>query len=93
MWSEGLGNVELQADGKKMNAVREAGSTLIKGVTDEPVQWEFVVTLEKEDLKGVLHLIFKYRTLLFFLKHIKQVVLYLRTRCGLANRKKEAGTG
>ncbi len=65
MWTQGLGNVELVFDWKEMEAEKIEGNTVMTGITKEPVQWNYTMTLEKDDIPAFLHIIFKYDTLLF----------------------------
>ncbi len=71
MWSQGLGSIELVVDGQNMTVINNDGKTIVKGVTDEPVEWDFEVTLEKEDIPGILNLVFKYTLIKFLMKNIR----------------------
>ncbi len=72
MWSQGLGKIELEVDGRYMDVVKEDDDTMITGVTDAPVEWKFEVTLEKDDLPGLMHIAFKKNTLIFLLRNMPQ---------------------
>ncbi len=69
MWTHGLGNIELVVDGMDMEVEKKDGNTVITGITEEPVQWIYEVTLEKDDIPAILHLIFRYNTLLYVFKN------------------------
>ena len=78
MWSQGLGKNELVVDFSHYRVVEEVNKenireTIIKGVTDEPVQWEFQIRMNREDLSGLMNIFFKPATLFFALKNIHQV--------------------
>ena len=88
MWSQGLGKIELEVDGRCMNVVKEGQNTMIKGVTDAPVEWKFEVTLEKDDLPGLLHLAFKKNTLIFLIRNMHLVFIFFFGK--IFNRKKLA---
>ncbi len=81
MWSQGLGKNELVVDFRNYKVVREVNQeevieTIIKGITNEPVNWEFQVRVSGEDLSGMMNVFFKPATLLFVLANGKQVLLF-----------------
>lgn len=81
MWSQGLGKNELVVDFRNYKVVQketEEGlpETIIKGVTNEPVTWEFQVRLCGEDLSGIMNVFFKPATLFFVLSNLKQVFVF-----------------
>lgn len=71
MWSKGLGKIELVVDFSHYKVVSEDSATVIKGVTNEPVQWNFTITLEQDDIAGLLNVLFKRKTLLFTLRNFR----------------------
>ncbi len=86
MWSQGLGKIELEVDGLYMDVVKEGEDTMITGVTDAPVEWKFEVTLEKDDLPGLMHIAFKKNTLIFLVRNMHLAFIFFFRR--IFNRKK-----
>ncbi len=81
MWSQGLGKNELVVDFKNYKVVEEVNKdnvreTIVKGITNEPVQWEFQARIYEEDFSGFMNIFFKPATLFFVLKNIHRVVLF-----------------
>jgi len=81
MWSQGLGKNELVVDFTNYKVVETVNEdnvteTIIKGVTNEPVQWEFQIRMTREDLSGLMNIVFKPATLFFILKNIHRVFLF-----------------
>ena len=77
LWSKGLGSVELEVDFCHYSVVTEDKKTIIKGVTDEPVQWNFTITLGKDDIPGLMNVVFRFRTIRFILTNIKTLFLFI----------------
>ena len=77
LWSKGLGSVELEVDFCHYRVVEEEGDTLIKGVTDDPVQWNFIITLDREDIPGLMNVVFRFRTMGFLLRNLKYLFLFV----------------
>ena len=88
MWSEGLGKIELEVNFSKYWVEDEDDGTCIKGVTIEPVQWDFKATFLKEDVPGLLNIFFKFKTWLFLLMNIHYIFLFLFEK--VFNRKRYA---
>ncbi len=65
MWTQGLGNVELVIYPKDMEAELIEGNTVMTGITAEPIQWNYTITLVKEDVPAVMNVIFQKNTLLW----------------------------
>lgn len=63
--------------------------TVIKGVTDEPVKWEFHVRAGDDDIPGILNVFFKPATLLFVIKNFKHVLMFFYYRFFKAEMLKE----
>lgn len=81
MWSQGLGKNELVVDFRNYKVVRDetvddTPETVIKGITNEPVTWEFQVRLCGEDLSGMMNVFFKPATLFFVLVNLKQIFIF-----------------
>jgi len=70
MWSEGLGKMELVVDFSHYKVVTEEDDTVIQGITEEPVRWEFAARFRKDDIPGLLNILFKPGTLLFLLENV-----------------------
>ena len=77
LWSKGLGSVELEVDFCHYSVVTEDKDTIIKGITDEPVQWNFTITLDKDDIAGLMNVVFKFKTMWFVLTNVKTVFLFV----------------
>ncbi|MCP4750365.1 MAG: hypothetical protein GY866_05705 [Proteobacteria bacterium] len=77
MWSKGLGKIELEVDFSHYKVVTEEENTVIKGITEHPIKWNFTITLEKEDIPGLLNVLFKPGTLLFLIANIKTVFRFV----------------
>jgi hypothetical protein len=77
MWSQGLGRMELVVDFCHYKVVSESDKTIIKGVTNEPVQWDFTITFEKDDIPGLLNIFLKPRTMLFVLLNMRHVFQFV----------------
>ncbi|MCP4672648.1 MAG: hypothetical protein GY857_15240 [Desulfobacula sp.] len=73
MWSQGLGKIELEVDGRTMDVIKQDKEIKITGITDAPVEWVFEVTLEKDDFIGLLNVILTRKMLSFFRANIKLV--------------------
>lgn len=81
MWSQGLGKNELVVDFKNYKVVEEISQdnvkeTVVRGITNEPVQWEFQARICEEDFSGFMNIFFKPATLFFALKNIHRIILF-----------------
>jgi hypothetical protein len=72
MWSSGLGSEDtaLVLDFMKADFKREGDKVYITGTVLEPVNWEFKLTIDKEDLPGILHVISTVPTCLYVLRNL-----------------------
>jgi hypothetical protein len=77
MWSEGLGKIQLEIDFSRYWVEKENGNTVIKGVTVQPVQWDFKAIFTKTDIPGLLNIFFKPTTWYFILRNIHVVFIFL----------------
>jgi len=59
---------------------------LIKGQITDPVFWNFVITVKREDIKGLANIALKPRFVLYLLKNLHWVVRFLFEK--LFSRKK-----
>ena len=89
MWSEGLGRMELVVDFSHYEVVTDEGDTVIKGITDEPVQWEFTARFRDDDIPGLLNVLFKPTTLLFILKNVKVLFRFVFEKLFMRERYRE----
>ena len=92
MWSEGLGKIQLEVDFSHYWVDNEDKETVIKGITIQPVQWDFKATFTKEDIPGLLNIFFKPRTWLFLLRNIHYVFLFLFEKIFKRDRYAEVTT-
>jgi hypothetical protein len=78
VWSKGLGKVELifELENYWVEKEDEDGETLycVKGTIDEPVVWEFVITMTKEDIPGLIMMAFDRKILSMFLENLKSFI-------------------
>ncbi|MFO7963674.1 MAG: hypothetical protein R6U50_07125 [Desulfobacterales bacterium] len=77
MWSEGLGKIQLEVDFARYWVDNEESGTVIKGVTVQPVQWDFKATFTNKDIPGLLNIFFKPTTWFFILRNIHMVFVFL----------------
>jgi hypothetical protein len=79
MWSSGLGSEDaaLVLDFMKSDFKREGDKVYITGTVLEPVNWDFKLTIDKEDLPGILHVITTVPTCLYVLRNIVPNLLRL----------------
>jgi hypothetical protein len=90
MWSQGLGKIELEVNARSMDIVLEDGQTKVKGVTQAPVEWNYIVTLEKDDIPAILHLALKWKTIQYVLRHIRQVLMFFMEKLFRRNKPEAA---
>jgi hypothetical protein len=79
LWSKGLGNTEVYMDFRHYKTVRDpdSGNMLVIGKMQSPVTWEFVITLQPEDIAGVMKALFTFSMIRFVLKNLYQYVIFL----------------
>ena len=72
MWSSGLGSEDaaLVLDFRQADFTREGDTVYITGTVLEPVNWEFKLTITREDLPGILHVITTFPTFVYILRNI-----------------------
>ena len=89
LWSRGLGTTELKMDFRyyKITKDPDSGNVLVSGTITDPVNWEFRITMEPEDIPGFMKVFFNISLLKLALKNAYRYVGYLFTR------KKYAGSG
>jgi hypothetical protein len=71
IWSKGLGTMVLNMDFRNYYVEIKEGNLLIKGQIVSPVMWYFVITVGKDDIRGLANIVFKKRFLVFLGKNIR----------------------
>lgn len=66
IWSKGLGRMTLSMDFNNYYAEIEDGVLYIKGKITDPVYWNFVITITRDDIPGLANIMFKRQ----FLKYL-----------------------
>ncbi len=80
VWSQGLGKQELVLEFAKSNVTREGDKTFIRGIVQEPVNWQFEITISKEDVPGFYRVFFSIPILRFSLNNIKDVFKFINDK-------------
>ena len=76
VWSKGLGTRELVIDFAKSNVTREGDKVFVRGVIQEPVAWNFEVTITKGDVPGLLHVIVSTAVLSHFARNATRIFTF-----------------
>ena len=76
VWSKGLGTRELVIDFAKSSITREGDKVLVRGVIQEPIAWNFEITLSKEDVPGLFNVIVSTAVLSHFARNITGVFTF-----------------
>ena len=63
-------------DFKKSYVEMEEGNLLIKGQITDPVFWNYVITVEKNDIRGLANMFFKPGFLFFGARHFVLVLKF-----------------
>jgi hypothetical protein len=77
IWSKGLGTMVLNMEFRNYYVEVKNGSLFIKGQITSPVTWNFVITVEKDDIRGLANIIFKKRFLAFLGKNLHYFIVFL----------------
>ena len=79
LWSRGLGKTEIYMDFRRYKTMKdpESGNILIIGSMQSPVTWEFKVTMQPEDIGGIMKALFRPSMIWFVLKNLRQYPTYL----------------
>ncbi|MBN1613318.1 MAG: hypothetical protein JW950_02510 [Deltaproteobacteria bacterium] len=77
IWTTGLGKQELVLDFFKSNVTREGDTVFIRGIVQQPVNWNFEVTLTGEDVSGLLRVIFTTAVFRHFIRNIEGVFRFV----------------
>ncbi len=82
MWSRGLGKTEVLMDFRYYKLVKEPGSRdlFIIGRMREPVNWEFRITLQPDDLPGFMQMFLHFAMLKFIVRNLHRYFLDLFRR-------------
>lgn len=82
MWSRGLGRTELKMDCRYYTVKNdpESENVYIIGKITDPVNWEFRVTLEPEDIPGLVKMFMNYCVIKLTFKNLYKYVIYLFNR-------------
>ncbi len=82
MWSRGLGKTELKMDFRYYQVKKdlETGDVIIFGKITDPVNWEFKITLEPNDIAGFMKVFFHYCVIELSLKNSLKFIEYLKNR-------------
>lgn len=82
LWSRGLGKTEIHLDFRYYQTMREpeSGNMLIIGTMQDPVNWEFKITLQPEDIGGIINLVLKPSMFHFIMKNLHHYARYLFNR-------------
>ena len=82
LWSRGLGRTELKMDCRyyvvKADPLSE--DIHIIGKITDPVNWEFKVTLDPEDIPGLTKIFFNFCVIKLVVKNLYKYVIYLFSR-------------
>ena len=76
IWSKGLGTMVLNMDFRNYYVEMDNGNLLIKGRITNPVMWNFVITIEKNDIRGFANIIFKGKFLVYLGRNIAYVFAF-----------------
>jgi len=80
VWSQGLGKQELVLEFAKADIVREEGKLYIRGIVQEPVNWNFEITIHGQDVPGFYHVLFSIPVLRFSLKNLGDVFKFINDK-------------
>ena len=89
MWSKGLGKMELVVDFRNYKVVAEEDEAVIKGITNEPVKWEFTARIGKDDIPGLLNIAFKPKTMFYIIKNMSRVIQFFLEKLFMRVKFKE----
>lgn len=79
LWSKGLGKTEIYMDFRQYGTIQDpdSGNILIIGKMQSPVTWEFVITLQPEDIAGIMKSFFTFPMIRFVFRNLYQYVIFL----------------
>lgn len=87
LWSRGLGKTEVLMDFRYYKTIRdpESSRVFIIGSMQDPVNWEFRITLGPDDVPGLVKMFFSMAMLKLVFKNLHRYVGYLFNRRKYAN--------
>ncbi|MFP4474604.1 MAG: hypothetical protein ACLFOY_03535 [Desulfatibacillaceae bacterium] len=79
LWSRGLGRTELTMDFRSYKVVKdpETGNVCIIGNIKDPVNWEFRIVMEPEDIPGFMKILFNISVLTLGVKNAHRYLSFL----------------
>lgn len=82
LWSRGLGKTEIYMDFRHYKSMKDpdSGNILVIGKMQDPVNWEFKITLQPEDIGGIMKVALNFAMIKFVLKNLYQYIVYLFNR-------------
>jgi hypothetical protein len=82
LWSRGLGKTEVLMDFRYYKTVKdpESENVFIVGSMQDPVNWEFRITLTPEDVPGMIKTFFNFSIIRLLIKNIPRYFIYLWNR-------------
>lgn len=82
LWSRGLGRTEVNMDFRYYEVTRdkESGNVCIVGNMRSPVNWEFRIMMEPDDLPGFMKIFFNFKIIAYVIKNIYRYPFYFFTR-------------
>ena len=82
LWSRGLGKTEVYMDFRHYHTIKDpdSGQVLIIGKMLDPVDWEFKITLQPEDIGGIVKMALNRHMIFFVLRNLHQYLIYLFQR-------------
>jgi hypothetical protein len=91
LWSRGLGQTEVYMDFRRYRVVHDPDSrdVQIVGKMQSPVNWEFVITLQPEDIAGVMKALFTFTMIRFVVKNLYQYAVFLLKRKKFIDKDKD----
>lgn len=82
LWSKGLGKTEVTMDFRHYKTVKDptGDRVFIYGNMQEPVTWEFRITIEPEDIPGFMKAFFNRCMIKLVFKNLHRYLFYLFNR-------------
>ena len=80
VWSQGLGKQELVLEFAKSNITREGDKVFVRGIVQEPVNWQFEITISKEDVPGFYNVLVSTAVLRYILWNILGVFKFINDK-------------
>lgn len=92
LWSRGLGSTEITMDFRSYTVAKdpETGNVIIVGNMKEPVNWEFRITMEPDDIPGFMKILFNISILVLGAKNAYKYLGYLMNREQFKSESDEA---